>query len=160
MKIKGGIPLKELKRLKEKGNLICIPNEDGVFEEYKDDYDVTLHFRTLEEQKEFFEKFGEMFRNPDDTRVYSLKALKEAIESTGSGKVQYCFTHFDYPGIEFFYGVREETHEDYLGTWKQEGILPEVYAECSECGYEIYSEKEKTNFCPSCGAKMNEEAEG
>ena len=28
--------------------------------------------------------------------------------------------------------------------------------ECSECGWEIYDSNAKTNYCPSCGAKMAE----
>lgn len=34
------------------------------------------------------------------------------------------------------------------------------YAECSECGEIIeFSPRQKMNYCPNCGAKMDEEAE-
>lgn len=36
-----------------------------------------------------------------------------------------------------------------IGKWIK-SKMPDTW-ECSKCGWEIYSENEKTNYCPSCG---------
>ena len=47
-----------------------------------------------------------------------------------------------------------ELEEQKPGSW----IGMEVYGhktwECSSCGWEVYSEDNLTNFCPSCGTRM------
>ena len=41
---------------------------------------------------------------------------------------------------------------------KRSSIWGKSNYHCSECGLEVgYSEKSKTNYCPNCGAKMDEE---
>ena len=51
------------------------------------------------------------------------------------------------------------------GHWEKSSLNcegSEDFWECSECGWEIYDHRAKTNYCPSCGAKMDEpqESEG
>lgn len=152
-KIKGGIHPSDLKRFKKNGSLICIPNDDGVFEEYDDTYDITLHFKTEEEQHEFMQKVKEALEEPEDIIKFNLKNYVEELKKMGAESVQNEFTTPKYPGLRIFYGVTKKGNE-ILGYWKKTGTLLSVFAECSQCGFPIYSEKEKTDFCPSCGSEM------
>lgn len=154
--IEGGIHPFEMEKLKKEGSKLLYPNSEGVFELYDDKYDLTLHFRTEEEQHEFMQKVKEALEDPEDIIKFSLKNYVEELRESGAESVRNEFTTLEYPGLRFFCGVTKKIDES-LGYWKEKDVLPGVFAECSKCGFEIYSEKEKTNFCPSCGAEMSGE---
>lgn len=48
-------------------------------------------------------------------------------------------------------------HWIYNKEWS-EGHIEKIY-NCSACQYEAWGESEKTNYCPYCGAKMDEEVD-
>jgi hypothetical protein len=52
-------------------------------------------------------------------------------------------------------------HGPKTGYWVKSIWSKDVW-ECSECGWEIYDQEAKTNYCPSCGCRMVEpqESEG
>lgn len=57
----------------------AIMNEDGVFEEYNDEYDLTIHFESQEEQDAFIKNAQTAV-----TRE-KIDRLKEAIKDYGEG---------------------------------------------------------------------------
>ena len=50
-----------------------------------------------------------------------------------------------------------------VGRWVKSNLdfsQADDFWECSMCGWEIYDHRAKTNYCPSCGAKMEEQSNG
>ena len=41
------------------------------------------------------------------------------------------------------------------GKWRPYSPLTDTY-ECDKCGYQVIDESFRTNFCPNCGAMMDE----
>lgn len=44
------------------------------------------------------------------------------------------------------------------GHWIRHSPFTDTF-ECDKCGYQVIDEEFRTDFCPDCGAKMDEEAE-
>lgn len=102
------------------------------------------------------EKLKKVMEESDEVIRFCPDNLAKVLEKYGAESLKQEFTTYEHPRLKFFVGVRKNTDEN-IGYWKQEGTVPDAFAECSKCGYEIYSEKEKTDFCPSCGAEMSGE---
>lgn len=45
------------------------------------------------------------------------------------------------------------------GRWEQEDILPKLWRVCSCCGYTARRNYKKYQYCPNCGARMDEETQ-
>ena len=53
------------------------------------------------------------------------------------------------PVVHAYWMPQKENHE-----------FKEAWMKCSACGYPVSKWTGNTNFCPSCGAKMDEHGEG
>ena len=121
--------------------LQAILNDDGVFEEYDDTYDLIIHCKSKEEQEMAIQALKQ---EPCDKYIKEIDHLRKYICKLETQIVE-----------------QEPKTVLYSGDGYADGYMVYDMAECPNCGYE-YEEGDKDwglPFCPNCGQTLNWESE-
>ena len=125
--------------------LNIIQNEDGTFSEYDDTFDITIHCKSEEEQNEVLAKLNApkaLEQDPCEDAI-SRQAVLDLIERE----------EFKGDAISEIEKLPPVTPQPKIGRWiYHDGYIPYKH-ECSECGKRFGTD---SNYCPNCGAKMQE----
>ena len=121
--------------------LQAILNDDGVFEEYDDTYDLIIHCKSKEEQEMAIQALKQ---EPCDKYIKEIDHLRKYICKLETQIVE-----------------QEPKTVLYSGDGYADGYMVYDMAECPNCGYE-YEDGDKDwglPFCPNCGQSLNWENE-
>ncbi len=83
--------------------------------------------------------------------LISRKALLEAFDADVQHLQRWDVDLFDLMIAEIRDAPAVKAEPVRHGRWRFEGL----WGECSNCGYAISVDEERTTYCPNCGAKMD-----
>lgn len=130
--------------------LKLIANDDGVFEEYDDTYDLTIHCTSQEEQDEWLMKLNRTVCTDAISRQAAINVAVDAVDDWDGGCNK---TREEYirKALETIPPVAPAER---VGQWEwvQYDSNPNIGNwHCSECRFIT---PQKFRYCPYCGAKM------
>lgn len=97
----------------------------------------------------------EMANDEWNKQVGSSKGLEDAIDVIDNAPTVEAFTKDEYEGAYLRgYVDSAKANERPTGKWIDYNMNKWIYAQCPECKY---INNVKTNYCPDCGMKMEEE---